>query len=60
MSNPMQDLFGQSDELSRIADATELSAALDAYRFFEEQDGPSAALDKLRKVIQSRASRLCN
>lgn len=47
-------------ELKRIANAVELSAALDAHRFFKEQGMSGGALDKLAKVIQARASALCN
>lgn len=46
--------------LERIASAAELSAALAAFEFFKAQGSPPAALDKLRKVIQARTSKLSN
>lgn len=46
--------------LERIANATELQAALAAYEFFKAQGSAPAALDKLRAIIQSRASKLTN
>lgn len=46
--------------LERIAVAVELQAALAAFEFFKAQGTTGPALDKLRAVIQSRASKLTN
>lgn len=48
-----------NDALRRIANAAELSAALDAHRFFKEQKASERALAKLGDIIQARTSELC-
>lgn len=62
----LDDLLGKSGmgpdpNLERIANAVELSAALQARFFFtHEQEGAENAIKKLDLLIQKRASKLCS
>lgn len=59
----LMNAMGQAQDapdLKRIANAVELSAALDAHRFFKEQNASERALSKIGDIIQAHTSKLCN